>query len=363
MSSLAGHIDDFFKSKPIGSIKSAFTNTLYGINHRQVRPALLQNRDLQGLFFIVRPQLNFQSDNLRNMRKLYPLLNDNSLSLQRYIRCMLDPRQMLGYDKVPPIDCPLVDNELAFIPPFTNLIKSCSGWLDSVTELFISKPGLYKESYMQVDSIIDQYNTYDLDFTFRNIRSDPIISLINYWRYYQSYVFQGKLLPYPDFWIENELDYMTRAYRLVLKEDRYHLSKIAATGVSIPISSPNGMFFDFDDSVPYSEQTKEFTIRFKNLGMQIHDDILIKEFNNSVQIFNRAMLDEHREERMVEIPIAWLQYFNHRGYPRIDPDKYTLEWWIKKDVFHRRVDAYLSNKYIFNDRHKDTLREIARGVN
>jgi hypothetical protein len=67
-------IDDFFRTTPVGSIDRAIGNNLYGINHRQVNAILPSNKDMYGMTFFVRPQLNLTTENVANMRNLYSLL-------------------------------------------------------------------------------------------------------------------------------------------------------------------------------------------------------------------------------------------------------------------------------------------------
>ena len=59
-------LDDLFSTMPLGSVERAEVNNLYGINHRQINAALPMNKDVQGLTFFVRPQLNLLQDNIRN---------------------------------------------------------------------------------------------------------------------------------------------------------------------------------------------------------------------------------------------------------------------------------------------------------
>lgn len=338
-------LDDYFQSTPIGSVDKAIGNNLYGINHRQIAGAVPSNKDIYGLTFFVRPQLNMQGDNIRNVRKFSPLLTDNSLSMQRFVRATLDPRLLTGYTfnkyKVPPITCPVVDNMQAFIPILTNNINSISGWPDVVVNPFTSKPGIYQEVYSQVDSKVDNYEAIDLDVSFRNTHGDPILYLFYIWCHYSSYVFEGTLIPYLDFITENEIDYNTRIYRLVLDHKREVVKKIAATGVSFPISVPTGSFFDYNNDKPYNDQNKDITIRFRSLGVIYQDDILIKEFNKTVAIFNPYMNDEHRAARMVKIPQSLVHLFNNRGYPRINPNNNVLEWWVHQDYYNNRTNAFL----------------------
>lgn len=348
-------LDDYFQTLPIGSLNRAILNNAYGINHRQVPGMVSSNWDLYGLTFFTRPQLNLQSDNIRNIRQFYPLLTDNDQSMQRFVRTTLDPRLMAGYKlivrgkvqySVPPIGCSIVDNDMAFIPILTNNISSISGWPDLEAPTFTSKAGLYNQSYSHVDGSVKRYETFDIDATFRNVRGDPILFMYYIWLWYQASVFEGYLVPYTDFITENEVDYNTRIYRLVLDQTRTYVKKIAATGAAFPINVPMGSFFDYTTDKPYNDQNKDFTIRFRCNGVNYMDDILIYEFNQTVVIFNPSMSDTNRPTSMVKINKSLLVYFNNRGYPRIDNATYELEWWIPIALYQNRLGAFIGTNLV-----------------
>jgi hypothetical protein len=242
---------------------------------------------------------------------------------------------------IPAINCPIVDNKQAFIPILTNNINSVSGWPDIAVSPFTSKPGLYKESWSIIDDIARYYETFDIDASFRNTRGDPILYLFYIWLNYSSLVFEGRLIPYIDFITENEIDYNTRIYRLVLDHNRDKVTKIAATGASFPISVPMGSFFDYNHEKPFNDQNKDITIRFRCMGVDYQDDILIKEFNDTVCIFNPSMKDGRRQGTMVRIKKNTKEFLNNRGYPRIDPDTHILEWWSFRDTFSNHTQSFL----------------------
>ena len=79
------------------------------------------------------------------------------------------------------------------------------------------------------------------------------------------------------------------------------------------------------------------------MGAQYLDDILVFEFNKTVVIFNVHMKDGTREQTMTKVNPAMLTIFNNRGYPRINPDNYKLEWWVDKTVFAAK--STLLDKY------------------
>jgi len=341
-------LDDYFQTTPVGSIDRAIGNNLFGINHRQLPGLVPSNKDTYGLTFFVRPQLNMQADNIRNSRLFYPLLTENPKTIHRFIRCTLDPRIMTGYTfhdhKIPALKCPVVDNSQAFIPILTNTLNSLSGWQDIVAPTFTSKPGLYNEAYSQVDGIVRNFESFDIDATFRNTKGDPILYMFYIWLLYASQVFEGKLIPYVDFITENEIDYMTRIYRLVLDKEKQYVTKIAATGVAFPVSVPTGSFFDFSTEKPYNDQNKDITIRFRCLGVDYQDDILIKEFNKTVSIFNPDMRDGVRDATMKKVDRSALLLFNNRGYPRINPKDNELEWWVDTALAQRRIDDFTATE-------------------
>ena len=333
-------LDKFVEtSQPFGSIEKAIGNSLYGLNHRKIKGVLPENKDDQGYTFFTRPQLNLTTANIRNYRHFYSLLTTKEKSVHRYIRSMLDPKL-----KASGVSSPLMDNENSFIPVLTNTLKSISGWPDVVNSSFTSKSGVRKEQYNMVDGIVDIYGSFDLDVTFNNMKEEPLTLLFDTWLHYMSAVFEGILTPYKSFITENELDYNTRIYRIVLSTDKKYVKKIAATGASYPINIPTGKFFDANDERPFSDQTKDVTIRFKCIGAMYNDDILIKEFNDSVGIFSKPMRDLNayfdsagadqtvtKYSSMQKIPNNLLGKLNYRGYPRIDTQTFEMQWWASVD--------------------------------
>lgn len=331
------------------SLSNAMTNNVYGINHRQTPLAVPLNRDRYGYTFFTRPQLNLQDVNLRNIRRMYPLLTTKQNSYLRIIRCLLDPRILHGYSvgrqdddrSVQPLVCDLVDNYNPFISVLTNQLTSISGWPDLDVQTFTGRPGPYKEEWSIADGTTIDYSAYNVTATFRNSRGDPISSLFSYWANYMSYAFEGVLSPYPDFIIENEIDYNTRIYRLVMDPTNRVVTRIAACGAAFPIGNNTGTMYDFDSTKPYNDANSEITIPFRCMGFIENDDILIRTFNRTVQIFNPSMKDGPREGgEMTLIPQNLLDVMNNRGAPRINPKTRVLEWWMYTPDYEARLQAY-----------------------
>lgn len=358
------------RTQPIGSIDRAIGNNLYGINHRGIKGVLPQNKDEQGYVFFTRPQLNLTTENIRNYRKFYSLLNNKEDSSHRYARCLLDPR--LHFNK---ITTTFLDHDLAFIPILTNTLKSSSGWPDVVNTSFVSKSGIRREQFAMVDGHVDILDSFDLDFTFSNIREEPTTLIFDTWLHYMSAVFEGVLTPYKDFIVENEIDYNTRIYRIILTENKKFVKKIACTGASYPLNLPTGRFFDYTEERPYTDQTKDIQVRFKCMGAIYNDDIIVKWFNEAVSIFNAEMraLNDSCEKKLLrgdvfdrndpnkdlkvgnleKIPDRLLLVLNFRGYPRINPVNMEFEWWAsKKDIENMKKEYDLK---ILEDDKKGTV--------
>lgn len=330
-------IDDIFKTTPAGSIDSAIGNAFFGINHRLQPGAIPVNKDIHGLTFFVRPQLNLTKYNMRAERLLVPLLTDEPASIQRIIRNYLDPR--LGYMD-PNMVSPFVDNTNPFIPIMTNHLLSCTGWPDPVIESFTSKPGAYKEVWGYVDGVVDKYSAYSLTCNFRNMAGSPILKMLYYWQAYMANVHEGVMSPYPDFIANNTIDYNSRIYRLVLDKNKRYVSHIACTGAITPESVPLGTMFNYEHDEPMNQTNKEITFQFKCFGYCYDDDIIVYEFNKTVQIFNPNMLDKYLNNEMVQIPFEALNAFNNKGYPRINPKTYELEFYINKNEYKRVMSGY-----------------------
>lgn len=350
---------DLFRSEG-----NEMTKNVYGINHRQTPLAIPQNKDHYGLTFFTRPQLNLRSPNLRQNRLFTKLLTTEPLSYYRMIRNSLDPRLDSAYGTgvsgIERIECPLVDPEQAFIPILTNSLINISGWPDVKVDTFTSKAGPYKEEWSIVDGLAVDYSAYDLTATFRNSKGDPISLMMYMWEHYMSNVFEGVLSPYPDFLINNEIDYMTRIYRLVLDATKRYVVRIAATGASFPYAVPYASVFDFDATKPYHDGNNEIQVPFKSNGAIYDDDILIRSFNQVVGYFHKGMktksvLDEPGPS-VIKIPFEYLNIFNNRGYPRINPRTRELEWYVNADYYVAKIEAYkqfdalLDNALGFNPR-------------
>lgn len=357
-------IDQLLENLPIGSVQKALGNNLYGINFRQTGNAVPRSKDMYGFTFFTRPQLNLTRPNITNYRGFYNLLTSNELSYQRFTRMALDPR--LGFNDG--IKCPFMDNLNPFFSVLTNNIVSVSGWPDLSVPTYTSEAGLYGEEISFVDGVTNHFESFDLDITFRNTKGNPLIYLFYIWIKYESLVFEGILNPYQDMITENEIDYNTRIYRVVLDQQKRYVTYIAATGASFPINVPTGNLFDYNIDTPYNTKNSEINIRFRSLGFTAFEDILKLEFNKTVAIFNpnmKKILDfdmgdgsdssKARDNGITTYRISGCPYVklphylsmsmdtsvfsnnffnvNHRAYPYINLITNELEWWVDGSIF------------------------------
>lgn len=326
-------LDRVFANTATGPVASAIGNSFYGINHRKQPSAIAINKDESGLTFFTRPRMNLTTDNLRNVRQLTPLLNRETASIQRIVRCTLDPE--LNWTTAGA--CPFVDPQQAFIPILSNHLLSMSGWPDLEAKFSSSQEGVYKESYSLVDSHPLFHSTYDITANFRNLPGDPIGLLFLMWVLYMGFVAEGSLSPYPDSILLNEVDYDTRIYRLIMDPTKTYVQKIAACGASFPRGVPVGAAFNFDSTQPFGDTTNQVSVTFHAMGAMYMDDILAWEFNRTVILFNDNMRDDRRTRFYTKIPYAALNLFNHRGYPRIDLNTYELEWWVPTADYNAKI--------------------------
>jgi hypothetical protein len=339
-------LDDLFSGTPTGSLERSILNNLTGINHLQTPNALPFNREMPGFTFFTRPQLNMQKGNIRNVRQLASLLSGNSTSIQHYIRCCLDPRLAMGIQypgsgSIPADPCPIIDNMNPFIVPFTNNLISISGWPSIAVPTRNSDPGLYNEVQTIIDGRVLNDEAYTVNCNFKNTRGDVILYMLYVWCLYGSSVFEGKLVPYLDFMAENELDYNTRIYRIVTDHTKQRITKLYCCHAAIPKGVPIGDAADVPGDRTYSDANQSMSVQFECNGFSAFDDIVAMEFNEVVTIFNPAMSDNNRANYLTQIPYNLLRIFNFTGYPRINMDNGSLEWWAFNDIFQRRVSKFI----------------------
>lgn len=340
-------LDELLSLFPTGSMDRAILNNIRTLNVLHTPNALVNNKDMPGYTFFTRPQLNMQLDNIRNVRELSALNTTNAVSIQTYVRCLLDPRlkEGLNYSSgaIPPVSCPIIDNMNAFIPTFSNNLLSISGFPSISVPFFDSTPGLYNEVYSMVDGRVLNSGTYDLTMNIRNTKGHVNLVTLYTWAVYMSMVFEGKLVPYLDMITENELDYNTRVYRFVMDSTKRYIEIFSCANVAVPSGIPTGDLFDIPGDKAYIDSNQQLSVRLKCNGFRVFDPIILHDFNRVVCIFNPSMEDDARGDSMVQVPFSLREHFNNaaRLYPRINLATRELEWWAFADEFNKITELLL----------------------
>lgn len=332
-------IDRVSRQSGLGDLSSAVANNLLGFNHRGMGSPIPSNKDGYGLTFFTRPFLNLSYDNISQVRKLTPLLNQQSQTYQRIIRTLLDPigaRPDFGSKGA---QTRLVDTYSPFIPLLSNNIMSMSGWPDIAMDTYTSKPGIQREAWSMADGTSKLYETFDIQVSFRNIEGDPITLLFSTWLHYISGVYDGSLMPYPEFIMENRIDYQTRIYRLVLDPTKQFVQKIACCGAAFPIANSIGAAFNFSADKVFNSDSDQINVPFKCIGADYNDPVIIEEFNEVGRMANRD-LRSPSASGYVKLRPRELTFFNYHGYPQINPDTFQLEWWVPGDVYALWNESY-----------------------
>jgi hypothetical protein len=330
-----------------GKTSAATANVFKGINHRGTGNVVPANVDNQGLTFFTKPNLNLSYDNVRSVRRLSFLANAGERSLGAVIRCLLSPRvdsfidgrwslSRSGGDDVKDIRTPLVDDRYAFITPLSNLLISMSGWPDTNMDSFITNEGMRKEVTGWIESPPDNFSSFNLTTNFQNIDGDPITAMFAVWLEYAARVKDGTLNPYPQMILENEIDYNTRIYRIILDPTRTFVRKIADCGAAYPTVNPIGAAFNYNSESFFTEDTSQLSIDFQCFGVRYNDPITIYNFNRTVQTFNSSMKDSRRKDAMQKLTPQEKRLFNYRGYPRIS-ENYELEWYVPKAEYQQVI--------------------------
>jgi len=314
----------------LGTTDARFADLMWGLNRRQQGNAVPTNTDIQGLTFFTRPNLNLSYDNLGQVRQLTHLLSRAENTYQRAIRLLLSPDLTSDSGLVSP---GLVDSNMPFIPLLSNTLISCTGWPDLVANAYISQEGVAKETWMMNDSNVRINGHYTLNCNFQNIKGDPITTLFHAWLIYMGAVYVGEMVPWPYCIVENEIDYMTRVYRLVLDVTGTYVQKWACCGVAMPSSLNIGASFNYSRDNPMTDEVNQISMSFDCVGAIYNDPLVLEEFNSAVYKFNPQMEDASRSSYFQKLTPAERPLFNYTGYPRINETTQELEWWVHKDLY------------------------------
>lgn len=334
----------------VGSLDTAMTKMLRGLFiTNQTKPYKARNR-FKKMFF-TRPMLNLSTPNIIMDRRLATLMSKREDSVERYVRCALDPRQEYGEgnfyiytDGGPapagskdPRRSVFIDKYQPFIPIISNALIKASGFPDTVLETYTSTPGMMKEVVGWANSQSNFYGKWDMDTTFYNTVQEPIKLLFNTWITYQSMVKYGTIYPYYDYMLGRRIDSTVGIFEIVLDEDNRTINHVAQT-IAHPITKPDGKEYDIDNSVSYSAEDTDITMRWACYGALYDDPMSLVDFNRHVSTFNPKLrpyadstLSRGITEDYAELTPDLYPLFNSLAIPFIDLRYKKLEWLISKE--------------------------------
>lgn len=349
MRSMSGATGPVYDESTTGS---PITDSFFGINNDLSPLAVPINKTHYGYVFFTRPQLNLQTENLKNVRIFMPYLTTQERSVHRAARCYLDPRlQRYAMEQDVEgnrtgVECSLVDPFNPFISIMTNHITNLSGFPSKVLQVYTSPEGQFKESFHMVDGIADHNGIYSLSATFRNSKSSPIFRMIDLWTWYISHAAgTGNIVPYSDILRGGLIDYMTRIYHITLDPSKQFVEDIYCSGASTPVSLPTDQQADFAIDKPYNDANAQFSVMFQSTGAWWNDEIAVYSFNAVQSAFHPGMRnDSTRASSMVKVHPSKIASFRCRCYPRIDPVSREMEWYVTKEYFQdieSRTDAVM----------------------
>lgn len=342
-------IDQLSRKMGYGTYKGQAYDMFRGYNFRANGVLSPASTDQTGLTFVTRPELNLTDKNLSQDRYLSNLITGNPYTIQSAIRAILDPHSVQnGYGT------PLVNNNHAFVTLFTNTISSISGWVDNTMMDFVEPEGIFGEAVAMADGYYKYRGAFDLTCSFVNTEGAPILKMIDVTLHYMENVLGIRMVPYADNNIENRMDYTQRMYRLILDPSRRFCQHIMANGYMYPKTNPWGSIANFDSGDNFDRSNDKVNIQYRSVGAQYNDPILPWEFDQTVAMFNsdleiitdaqglEALVEGKvklaRGERYVQIPNAYLDYFNYDPYPLVHPVTWELLWFIPMEVYQARMD-------------------------
>lgn len=333
----------------LGGLTTSATRAMWGFNHSGPGYALPTNYDQHGYTFFTKPRLRLNDGNCVLDRSLMYLLNKDPLSIPIAVRNFLDPigggAKIAGVSpKITrtikkPFRSPLVDPKSPFITILSNSLLSLTGWPDIAIDTYTSPSGPLKEKWSMYDGFSKYYDEFDLNATFKNMRGDPIGLLFHSWITYGSLVMRNeRAIPYYDSIIDQEKDYETRIYRLVMDQTKTYVQKIACTGASFPTATNIGSVFDYNVNEPVSDKLDNHSISFKCQGAMYYDYYIAVAFNMTVVDFNQYMFPKYRKDHMTKITFSHRPFFRDEGYPWINLDTGELEWYVFNSRFKQVME-------------------------
>lgn len=333
------NIEKAIKSSGVGSIRNRNFKLYHGFNHSGSGDTVSVNRSLKPMVFITKPLLNLTSDNIRLVRRLQYLTSTDPNSMAAMIRSSLMPELDAGDYEPGVTRSNFVDEKSPFINFLTSTLQSFTGWRDETTDSFVSKEGLAQQVHGHVDDRPIYYGDLDFNSTFNGKDGNPHLVLFTAWREYMTRVSEGSMVPFPEMIAYDEIDYTSRPYVIITKEDKVSIDMIAAAGAMYPSAVSIGSYFNFNNETPFNEEANTIDIPWKAYGVMYNDPAIIDDFNYLGEMFNLDLRDGIRERRMIKLSEYEKTLLIGYGYPRINKDEMLLEWWLDIPTYNREMAA------------------------
>ena len=302
-------------------------NVLYGFNHRNTPLITSTIQHGNDYIFFTRPHFNMMASNLRNDRTMTNLITTTSNNTQTFIRQTLDP-SLAENEK---ISCPLLNNNLGFIPILSNTLKSMSGWPDRMLPTYASRAGARGEQYSIPDGIVELNGKYDLTLTFDRMDGEINEKLLETWMDMMSLQVDGMVSPYTAFEVYTERNFDTRIYVLTMDATNRVVLNIGVANAAFPTNDNIGRKFDYNKNIKMADA--EFSIRMETNVITYNDPILILEFNMVNSFFNNNVYNmlHGQSHNLKKINADELSKYNYRGYPYIDVNTMELCWYVENN--------------------------------
>lgn len=343
----------------LGIAAQRMTNPLMGFNHMMANNPIPVNREYGGLTFFTRPDFNLDYNNIANSRRFSNMAMQPRSSLDYSLLAALDPdfelgfsdssrnsrgalRSRLGTPFMP--DIPF-DNLQAFIPLLSTQLVSLSGMPDESVDNWMSDEGIKREQWGMVDSTHEINNSFSLSTTLTNPYGNAIMRLASIWIEYMSGVKEGRFMPKIRNSIQRRIDYQSRIYGM-----RYdplgNITRFWTACVAWPMNNNAGQMASVDNSKPQMNDDTNISLQWQCIGARYDDPLYMDMFNATVSYFNPDMAPTAEAIRtgnfipqgmdaMQQVPPQALPLFNYYGYPRIDPVRRKLTWWVYNVDYQR----------------------------
>ena len=349
-----------------GDPRRMLSNIFSGFNHRNTPAAFSKNTDRTGFTFFTRPDFNYDAINVNRSRYLQDALRTGYSSYVVACMCMLDPQCPLISDRmftdgvgfaeshVPFHEYGLTggkindlvgfDNRCAFIPMFSNLLLSLTGFPDTSLDVKVSEEGIMGEQRSYIDSTRNTNRSQTISGTFRNIAGDPITTMFNLYCDYMSRVKDSTFNPRWDNMLQRRVDHEMRVYRFVTDVTGRYVTKMGIANAVKPLNDSMGAFMNVNNNNnEVSTDIDQININFQVDVFQYNDPIIKQEFNEVVAIFNpdmwprstRSNVFTPKGSGLVQIKGYNKIHSNYYGYPRIDPNTNELQWWGYSDELNQ----------------------------